>query len=187
MNFVGLDLSLRETGWAVLDIDGNRKGSGLIKPGNDLRGPRRLAYLLEALTDVVPDGACTVAVEGYSMGSRGNTFDIGEWGGLAKWHLYMRGDCVCLLAPPSNLKQFITGSGNADKPRMVAAVNRLLGTNEKNHNVTDALGLAKIAQHWYRKPTQTDYETAAMRKIKPCYPIPFRPKPPRVRVKAQKV
>lgn len=177
MNFVGLDLSLRETGWAILDD--SREAHGVIKTPNTLRGARRLAYLLEKLEAVMPAGHSVVAVEGYAMGARGNTYDIGEWGGLTKWWLYQRGDCVCLSVPPTNLKQFVTGSGGADKPRMVVAINRLMGTDIKNHNEADAVGLALIARQWYRKTSQTDYEAAAMKKIRPCYPIPFRPKPTR--------
>ena len=187
MNFVGLDLSLRETGWAVLNSEQTVERYGVIKPSDKLRGVRRLDYLLNELAETMPDGPSVVTIEGYAMGARGNTFDIGEWGGLAKWWLYQRGDCVCLLAPPTNLKQYVTGSGGADKPRMVAAVNRLMGTNVTNHNVADALGLALIARHWYRKAPQTEYEAAAMEKIKPCYPIPFRPKPARVRTRVKRL
>lgn len=184
MNYLGLDLSLRETGWGLVDDDGEALDYGTFGEP-DTRGPKRLHLLTQKLLDIMPDGQTVVSVEGYSMGSRGNTFDIGEWGGVAKLELYGRGDCVCLLVPPSNLKQFLTSNGNAGKPMVVKAVNRLLGIENKNDNVADALGLARMSRHWYQRRAATDYEAAAFKKVKPCYPIPFRPQTPTVSVRTR--
>lgn len=180
MEFIGLDLSLTGTGCAHMGYDRECKNSKLINP-NNAKGVRRLQHIRDEVMDFLPmEGRLVVCVEGYAMGARGNNmFDIGELGGIIKLALMERGDLVCLLAPPTNLKQFVAGSGNVDKERVVRAVNRLLHlrlrTKGSDHNIADAWGLAMIARHWYRKPRETDYEGRAMSKIKPCFPIPFRP------------
>lgn len=194
MNYVGLDLSLRATGWAVFHGDSQAHPVRGTFPTLKRKGVERLHLLRQQLAGVMPTGPCVVAVEGYSMGSKGNTFDIGEWGGLAKLHLYERGDCVALLVPPSNLKQYVTGNGGSGKPAVVAAV-RALGHDPADDNQADAIGLAMIARHWYRKLPQAAHEARAMQKVKPCFPIPFEPAPaptqprttPRVRTRARKV
>ena len=174
MIFVGLDLSLRKTGWALRG-NGQSLTYGVIQ-NCPYKGVRRLAWLLDELKEVLPkDVPFTAAVEGYSMGSRGLVFDIGEWGGIVKLHLYARGSVVCLLVPPKTLKMHVTSDGNASKERVIKATNRLLNTNTQNDNEADALALLRVAEHWYTKPQLTEYETRAMKKIKPCYPIPFSP------------
>lgn len=184
MNFIGLDLSLRATGWA----DVNEAGGSIfgVLPKTKLKGVPRLLHLRRELRVVMPEGPSVIAVEGYSMGSKGRVFDIGEWGGIAKLDLYERGDSVVLLVPPSSLKMFVTGSGNAGKAEVVAAVNKRFGISTKDDNEADALGLALIARHWYRKPRQASHEARAMEKIKPCFPVPFSPVPARARVRTRR-
>jgi len=58
-----------------------------------------------------------VFIEGYSMGSKGQVFQIGENAGLLKHKLWKR-DHKLTLVPPTVLKKFATGKGNADKLQM---------------------------------------------------------------------
>lgn len=57
------------------------------------------------------------AIEGYSYGSRGNVFNIGELTGALKQKLYSHNLDYVLYSPPS-IKKYATGSGRADKELM---------------------------------------------------------------------
>lgn len=60
---------------------------------------------------------CETVIEDYSMGSKGKTFNIGENCGLLKHKLWFR-DHKLVLVPPTVLKKFAVGKGNADKLKM---------------------------------------------------------------------
>lgn len=61
-----------------------------------------------------------IFIEGYSFGSRGNVFDIGENTGVLKHHLWKDGHNVKIFSP-SEIKKFATGKGNSDKMKMSEA------------------------------------------------------------------
>lgn len=58
-----------------------------------------------------------VALEGYSYGSKGNTFEIGENTGVLKQQLFFLKIPFVVLAP-SDIKKKATGNGSAGKPLM---------------------------------------------------------------------
>lgn len=62
----------------------------------------------------------SVNIEGYSMGSKGQVFHIGEATGLLKHFLWRAGISHNEL-PPKTVKKFSTGNGNADKHDMAEA------------------------------------------------------------------
>ena len=68
--------------------------------------------------------ACELIKEGYlenySMGSTGRVFSIAENTGILKYNLYLQGNPIILL-PPSIIKKYATGKGNADKELMYEA------------------------------------------------------------------
>ncbi len=59
-------------------------------------------------------GAEYVGIEGYSYGSKGNTFEIGQFTGNIKYHLYEMG-CKIRIHDPNSIKVFATDSGSANK------------------------------------------------------------------------
>lgn len=61
-----------------------------------------------------------IAIEDYAYSATGRVFHIGEHTGILKYHLYQAGYAVRPI-PPTVIKKFATGKGNADKPRMTQA------------------------------------------------------------------
>jgi hypothetical protein len=61
-----------------------------------------------------------VAIEDYAFSATGRVFHIGEHTGVLKYLLYKNGYAVKSI-PPTVIKKFATGKGNADKPRMTDA------------------------------------------------------------------
>lgn len=61
----------------------------------------------------IPDGS-KVCIEGYAFSANGRVFNIAENTGLLKYSLYRRGMPVDTV-PPTTVKKFATGKGNADK------------------------------------------------------------------------
>jgi len=55
-----------------------------------------------------------VYLEGYSMGSTGRVFNIAENAGLLKHYLF-RNNIDYTVVPPTVIKKFATGKGNANK------------------------------------------------------------------------
>lgn len=145
--FIGLDLSLTETGFAAINDD--TITAQVIKPPASRVGMYRLDYLEKRIMKAVleHDNIQGIAVEGYAMAGKGRVFDIGELGGVIKLSL-RRAKLPAVIVPPKTLKQFAAGNGNADKDRMVYMVSRLWHP-VTNHNEADAIALAKFAERYF--------------------------------------
>lgn len=67
-----------------------------------------------------------VCLEGYSMGSKGNVFNIGENTGILKYNLWKAG--IKYQTPaPTQVKKYFTGKGNANKLSMHEAFEEKTG------------------------------------------------------------
>ena len=71
----------------------------------------------------------TIQKEDYSYGSTGRVFHIAENLGLLKYKLKMECGWDYNLIPPSVIKKFATGKGNANKELMIDAFEKDTGTN----------------------------------------------------------
>ena len=58
-----------------------------------------------------------IAFEDYSLASQGKVFDIAEFSGLIRQHLYKTGTPLRFYVP-GQIKKYATGNGSADKIRM---------------------------------------------------------------------
>ena len=68
--------------------------------------------------DVIMKYDCDqVALEGYSFGSKGKVFHIAENTGVLKYKFFQKSIPVDII-PPTTIKKFATGKGNADKVKM---------------------------------------------------------------------
>lgn len=72
-----------------------------------------------------------VYIEGYSLGSTGRVFNIAENCGLLKHYLWKRGYDYTVI-PPTVIKKFATGKGNANKQLMEDCFEMETGYKLKN-------------------------------------------------------
>lgn len=171
MTVIGLDLSLTGTGVCRFPLNGTPVLNTIGSKGTAKDSCGTRAYRLQVLRDLIlaatgpafdiaPD---LVVVEGPSIGSNNpHTWDrAGLW-----WHvvgaLYER-KVPTAIVPPSTLKKWATGKGNADKSTVAAGVTRLFPDAEcSNDNEFDSLCLAAMgAQHLgYDVPRRAHHESA---------------------------
>ena len=141
---IGLDLSIAATGVAD-NYDGTIHTATVItKPA---RGPepaatrdrlRRIITEIDGVLRANPRPPVLVAVEGPSFGSKGNALHqiAGLWW-LVMDALIAAGHPV-VVVPPSTLKAYATGRGNADKPDMRVALLQRTGIDQRDNNQVDA-------------------------------------------------
>lgn len=109
------------------------------------------------------------AIEDYSMGSKGKVFHIAENTGLLKYLLWQR-DVPFITVPPTTIKKFATGKGNAKKEQMFEAFNKEtnLDLSKIMHqdgkldspvtDVVDAYYIAKYAKVSYEQDSRRPQE-----------------------------
>lgn len=74
----------------------------------------------------IPKGS-RIAMEGYSMGSKGLIFNLAECTAVLKFKLYKLGYIIDII-PPTVIKKFATSKGNANKGLMQVAFEKENGT-----------------------------------------------------------
>ena len=84
--------------------------------GEYANNEERFDLISEWAVSCVPKSA-TVFIEDYSFGSKGKVFHIAENAGLVKHKLWKLGHPIHPI-PPTVIKQFATGKGNAKKEAM---------------------------------------------------------------------
>lgn len=142
MGFLGIDQSLNATGACRLSADGAVKSVVTISPGKEI-GARRLVLVKQAVASMT-EGVSLAALEGYSYGSVGQVFELGEIGGVLKVMLHELHIPFIIVAPVL-LKKWATGNTGASKEDMLsAAQSRGLKTDDDNQ--ADAFFLAHIAR-----------------------------------------
>jgi Holliday junction resolvasome RuvABC endonuclease subunit len=75
-------------------------------------------------------GCSHVALEGYAYSASGKVFQIAENTGILKYKLYELSIPVTII-PPTEVKKYATGKGNADKNAMYAAWSHETGVDLK--------------------------------------------------------
>lgn len=146
MIFLGLDQSARSFGICILE-SGRNVPLVLhhVKP-QQLSGGERLVYLRDTLRPLIERHAVTqAAFEGYSYGSVGRTFELGEVGGMVKM-LLVDLKISYITAAPAQLKKFVTRDGAADKEKVRDWVMAKWNQNIPNDDEADAYGFAKLAE-----------------------------------------
>jgi crossover junction endodeoxyribonuclease RuvC len=156
MKILALDLSITETGWAL--AAGSERGCGLIvsKKQAGLHPMQRLDRIRRRVLELAA-GADLVVLEGYSFGSKNSqAHALGELGGAVRLSLW-GASIPYVEVPPSVVKKFATGKGNAGKEEVLVAAVRRLGYEGSNNNEADALwlllaGLSSYGAGWVEMP-----------------------------------
>ena len=145
MRVIGVDQSMNHTGVCILDLDGRNEKLSLIEP-RKLYGAARLAAIRDALRRLLEGKRFAIGtLEGYSHGSVGPKFELGEVGAIVKLALFDVCQSVYVVAP-KQLKKFVTANGSADKHDVMHAIQEQWGVYIRDDNQADAYGLAQIAR-----------------------------------------
>lgn len=145
MNYstVGIDQSLTGTGICLITVTGGKAHVSYKKvcPGKR-RGVERLTYIVDQLCLFLakaPNLMCGV-MEGYSIDSLNRSFDLGELGGVIKLTLAAHLHLPFYVVPPTSLKKYVTGYGQASKEDMMKVYGVI------DDNLADAQGLAELGR-----------------------------------------
>ena len=83
-------------------------------------------------------------IEGYAFSAKGSSaLSLAEFGGILRSRIVGYAD-VTIEVPPTLLKKFVTGKGNASKIDVVSALSSKYGIIFKNDNHADAFGLSRL-------------------------------------------
>lgn len=153
VRILGLDPGLRNTGWGVIDVDGNRLtvvADGTVHSDASLSLAERLAQLYDQVSEVValwsPDEAAVE--ETFVNKNPASTLKLGQARG------------VVLLAParvgipvaeyqPTLVKKAVVGTGTASKDQVAMMVRTLLpGCQIGSADASDALAVAICHAHF---------------------------------------
>jgi Holliday junction resolvasome RuvABC endonuclease subunit len=118
------------------------------------QGGVRLRYIYDGLTALFANlrdhfHVRRVAVEGYSPGSKFNREILGELGGIVRLAVHdVFGDAAgaLLVVPPSAVKKFATGKGNAPKDNVLLAVYKKWEIEFDSNDLADAYTVARVAR-----------------------------------------
>lgn len=141
MRVLGLDISTY-CGCAAIDNETNLTKLIHFK---ESKGFKRLQLIEQSIGNLLdewrPD---KVVIEGYALGSTNNLVLMVEVGTVVRRQIHQRGLGPWWVCPPSQLKKWVTGKGNAKKPDMAAAVLGKWGFSSASDDIVDAFALAKL-------------------------------------------
>jgi len=155
MNFIGIDPSLTGTGLVCLNEEGEIQNQQLIKttPAMEIEDRlRTINNIIQTLINQYIVPAPIIYMEGLSFGAKGNS--IMQLAGLhyfLRINIRLKPNIKYDIIPPTTLKKFITGKGNAKKELMLLQVYKRWGVEFKNNNLADAYSLARMALDNYKE------------------------------------
>jgi len=174
MKIIGLDLSLCNTGWVVLNNLGVVVDFGTITP-KKLRMANRLYYIMCNIKKILKVYKPDVAIiEGYAYSPNANmAFSIGELGGVIKVILYVN-KIQYIIAAPKTVKKFFTGNGNASKDLMKKYAKKDWNNEFNTEHEVDAYAMALLGHfavvgHYCKKHQQEAVQTVLKDKAKQNY------------------
>lgn len=142
----GLDLSTARVGYA--DPSGDLLSiSGHAGPEDPYRRLHELARAIERTMVLRPPFPDLVVVEDYSLASPGrlSLVRLGEVGGVVRMRLFELGIPTAFV-PPSSVKRFATGNGNATKAQMITAAIERGARGSLNDDEADAFHLRRMGR-----------------------------------------
>ena len=138
---VGLDLSITATG--IADHTGATRCVG----GKADRGDQRIVDIVDAVWAELDHGCDLVVIEDLAVHGPGGGMAAAQVMGAVKATL-LRTRTPYALVPPSSLKKYATGRGNATKPDMAVALYKRAGLELGDDNQVDAAWLRFMGLDW---------------------------------------
>ncbi|OHC76524.1 MAG: crossover junction endodeoxyribonuclease RuvC [Rhodospirillales bacterium RIFCSPLOWO2_12_FULL_58_28] len=153
MRFLGIDPGLGNTGWGVIDVEGNRLShvaNGVIGTGAALPLAERLVQIKQGLERVIETyNPCEAAVEETFVNNNpASTLKLGQARGVA---ILVPADAGILVAEytPNRIKKAVVGAGHAAKEQIQMMVRILLpGCDIASADAADALAVAICHAHY---------------------------------------
>ncbi|MFE2539087.1 hypothetical protein [Actinacidiphila glaucinigra] len=167
VHYNATDLIATET---VFDFSPKKAGTGIPRLTYIYRELRAHFQTIERLGQITH-----IAYEGYSYGSKYKREELGELGGTLKlalaaqfpFHVERR---IHAVAPPT-VKKYVTGSGRADKDKMLLAVYMRFEHQASCHDGADAYVLARIADALSRpEPPPLKFQQEVLTTIRAARP-----------------
>lgn len=142
---MGVDTSTK-TGYAILDDKGEVVNVGVLHHKPQANRFARFAHYTREISELVEAyGVDVVIIEGYSFGGKFNNSLQYELGSCIRMKLY-QDEVMFVEVPPTSLKKFVTGKGNAKKDLMLLAVYKRWDFDTEDDNEADAYGLAQFGR-----------------------------------------
>lgn len=149
--FIGLDLSISETGWCIFNKEGYTESGIVVSKKQDhpcdmLRFIDTAEKIIEhtGLENLLEDNPI-ILIENYAMRGKGQITRIAEFTAVVKTRLYSILPWENIwYSSPQTLKKFIMGKGNADKSLILKEIYRKYNMDFNNDNEADAYGLTRI-------------------------------------------
>ncbi len=153
IRLIGLDPGLRNTGWGIIDVDGNRLkhvADGTVRPAvkQDLASRLRDLHegLAQVLADYEPDEAAVE--ETFVNKNATSTLKLGEARGVVVLAPALAGLQVAEYSA-NRVKKSVVGAGHATKDQVQMMVSRLLpGCRFSSPDAADALAVAICHAHF---------------------------------------
>ncbi|GAB4297347.1 MAG: crossover junction endodeoxyribonuclease RuvC [Roseovarius sp.] len=151
MRVVGIDPGLRNLGWGVIDVEGNRLihvANGICRPEGDDLAARLLSLHRQLSAILVRHGPDAAAVEQTFVNKDGaGTLKLGQARGIAVLVPAQFGLQVGEYAP-NTVKKTVVGVGHADKAQIAYMVRlQLPGVEIAGPDAADALAVAICHAH----------------------------------------
>ena len=159
MRIIGFDPGLRQTGWGVVEVKGQKlqhMGNGVCRSGEGTLA-ERLARLYREISDVVDAMAPEQAAVEHTFVNKdaAGTLKLGQARAISLLVPAQHGLPVAEYAPNA-VKKAVVGVGHAEKAQVLHMVKLLLpGVEPAGPDATDALAIA-ICHGWQgaAKPTR---------------------------------
>ena len=172
----GIDPSLTGTGVCIIEAGSAEIVHIATVLPKERRGVARLDWIIKQLEKHISPHFTEddpFFIEGYAFGARGRgVLNLGELGGVLRLYLAKRYGGYYEV-PPTSLKKFVCGKGNANKNVVLEKVYRKYCVGSEvlqDDNQVDAYGLARLGDSFIKFENGSDanlaeYEAAALQKI----------------------
>lgn len=153
-NVAGLDLSLRNSGVAIIKDSGEvlcmSLGYALKRESTERdRIERVISIANEVMGILISNDVRHVGIESYAFS--GQTALLAELSGVLKVQIYIGMKIVPLWIGPGSVRKYLLGKDGKDKNKLRKHLSEKGFNQPKNLDESDALGIACVVNDWANK------------------------------------